>query len=266
MALLAVGASPSRLKDVELHQHDCYEIIVNVEGEGIAEIGGKEYPFTPGSIHVTPPDMPHRKRAEGGFRDLYLNTDILQQSAIPGKRKSGIREPLFLSDDSSGTMQGLLGILLSRYLNQPEEDAMTETLYNAVLQMLEERIRFTPSNPVVSEVIRTITASYSDPDFQVTEALTATGYSKDYLRRCFHEATGMSPHTYLKEIRMRFARRLLERNDLLRLPVSEIALMCGFYDPAYFCRLFRAETGITPTAYQKKHKRQKDASAAVPLV
>jgi len=36
-------------------------------------------------------------------------------------------------------------------------------------------------------------------------------------------------------------------------PVREVALLSGYYDPDYFCRLFRAQTGMTPTAYQKKH-------------
>lgn len=70
MAPLLVGSSPSQLTDHELHSHDCYEIIVNTEGEGVAEIGGREYPFSPGSIHVIPPETPHRKTSPEGFRDI----------------------------------------------------------------------------------------------------------------------------------------------------------------------------------------------------
>ena len=35
--------------------------------------------------------------------------------------------------------------------------------------------------------------------------------------------------------------------------ISEVALLCGYYDPDYFCRLFRARAGMSSTAYQKKH-------------
>ncbi len=249
MALLLVGASPHRLVDHELHSHDCYEIIVNTEGEGTAEIGGREYPFSPGSVHVIPPAIPHRKTAPAGFRDLYLRTDTLDRTGAVRKKGIVLTEPLILSDDSCHTLTNLLTILLSRYLIQKEADAVTETLYDAVLQMVGAGISLPPVNPVVSRVIQTITASYSDPDFQVTDALTATGYSKDHLRRCFQQATGMTPHGYLTDIRIRYAKRLL----LQRLPVSEAALLSGYYDPDYFCRIFRAQTGMTPTAYQKKH-------------
>ena len=249
MALLLVGASPNRLMDHELHSHDCYEIIVNTEGEGTAEIGGKEYPFSPGSVHVIPPGMPHRKTAPGGFRDVYLRADTLNRTDTPQKKERTLAGPLILSDDSCHTMMNLLSILLSRYLIQKETDAVTETMYNAVLQMIEESAALPPIHPVVSQVIQSITASYSDPDFQVTEALTATGYSKDHLRRCFQQATGMTPHEYLTDIRIRYAKRLLIR----RMPISEAALLCGYYDPDYFCRLFRARTGMSPTAYRKNH-------------
>ncbi len=248
MALLLVGASPNRLRDHELHSHDCYEIIVNTEGEGTAEIGGREYPFSPGSVHVIPPKTPHRKAAPGGFQDIYLRTDTLMRTDTPRKKERTLTEPLILADDSCHTMTNLLSILLSRYLIQKETDAVTETMYNAVLQMIEESAALPPIHPVVSQVIQRIAASYSDPDFQVTEALTATGYSKDHLRRCFQQATGMTPHEYLTDIRIRYAKRLLTQ----KIPISEAALLCGYYDPDYFCRLFRAQTGMAPTAYHKK--------------
>ncbi len=248
MALLLVGASPGRLAEYGLHSHDCYEIIVSAEGEGTTEIGGKIYSFFPGAVHVIPPNMPHFKSAAGGFRDLYIRTDSLNRSA--STKKTGVlREPLILADDACHTLTNLMTILLSRYLIQKEEDPVTGTLFYAVLQIIEEKTSVTPVSPVISQVIQSITASYSDPEFQVTEALTATGYSKDHLRRCFQQATGMTPHEYLTDIRIRYAKRLLTQ----KLPVSEAALLSGYYDPDYFCRLFRARTGMTPTAYQKKY-------------
>lgn len=252
MALLLVGASPNRLTDHELHSHDCYEIIVNTEGEGTAEIGGAEYPFAPGSVHVIPRNMEHRKTSPDGFRDIYLRTDTLERTDRPHTGERTLVQPLILTDDSCHTMTHLLSILLSRYLLQKDADAVTETLYNAVLQMIDERIAMPLVHPVVSRVIQSITASYSDPDFQVTDALIETGYSKDHLRRCFQQTTGMTPHAYLTDIRIRYAKRLL----LQKLPVSEVAMLSGFYDPDYFCRLFRKQTGMTPTEYEKKQCAQ----------
>ena len=48
MALLHVGASPTVFTDFPVHEHDCYEIILNVEGTGNARIGGGTTPFPRG--------------------------------------------------------------------------------------------------------------------------------------------------------------------------------------------------------------------------
>ncbi len=91
----------------------------------------------------------------------------------------------------------------------------------------------------------------SDPEFQVTQALLATGYSKDHLRRRFVQVTGMTPGQYLRSLRIRKGKQLLEQKALLHLSVSEIAGLCGFYDPSFFCRVFEKEVGMAPSAYSR---------------
>ena len=264
MALLYVGASPAVFTDCALHNHDCYEIILNVEGTGTAEIGGKEYPFTPGSIHVIPPHTPHRKQAEQGFRDLYLHTDTLQRGDTPQFAAPPMTEPLLLADDGCRTMEGLFSILLGRSQLNRGDDEITQVLFDVVLRLLAEWSQAEPSDPVVSSVIHTIATSYSDPEFEVTQALLATGYSKDHLRRRFTGVPGSTPNQYLRTVRMNHARQLLRQESTLHLSINEIALMCGFYDPSYFCRSFVKETGMTPTAYMRSRQRKSEGQDGDP--
>lgn len=251
MALLSVGASPSVFTDFALHSHDCYEIIVNTEGQGIAVMGEKEVPFSPGTIHIVPPGTLHKKSAAGGFRDMYLHTDSLRRVASSGKENAPLREPILLLDDACRSMEKIVSVLLERWLMNPKSDAVMDSLYDAVLQLIEEGVRQTPPDPVINHLIHIITVSYSNPEFHVTEALEATGYSKDHIRRRFQQATGMTPNEYLKDVRIRYAKRLLREKGKLHFPINEIALMCGYYDPAYFCRLFRKEVGKTPSEFTR---------------
>jgi AraC-like DNA-binding protein len=243
MALLHVGASPVSFTDFAVHSHDCYEIILNEEGTGTAVIGDREYPFSPGTIHIIPPNMPHSKRSPEGFRDIYLHTD-----ALLGLERSAAA-PILLSDDSSHTAESLMSVLLVRYLTEPRSSVVTKTLFDALLELIGELARKEESDPVVDALIHAITSSYNNPEFQVTDALLSTGYSKDHIRRRFRQFTGLTPNAYLRAVRLRYARRLLKQQDTLHLPIHEIALMCGYYDVAYFCRIFRRETGSTPTEY-----------------
>ena len=45
------------------------------------------------------------------------------------------------------------------------------------------------------------------------------------------------------------ARRLLLDPDL---PVSEVAVACGYDDALYFSRVFRRVCGVSPTEYRKR--------------
>lgn len=251
MALLYVGASSAVFTDCAMHNHDCYEIIMNVEGVGTAEIGGREIPFSPGTIHVIPPHTPHRKHADGGFRDLYLHTDSLCRADAPQASFLPLTQPLLLNDDGCHTMENLFQILLARTMLHRGSDPVTEELFDVVLCLIEEWSQSKAKDPVIVSVIHTITASYSDPEFEVTGALLKTGYSKDHLRRRFREVTGTTPVQYLQDVRIRHAKQLLREKSRLHLSVNEIALMCGYYDPAYFCRSFQKLTGMPPSAFSR---------------
>lgn len=61
-------------------------------------------------------------------------------------------------------------------------------------------------------------------------------------RRCF----GVAPREDIIRLRLERACRLLEDAGM---PVADVAERCGFSDPHYFSRLFRARQGCTPTAY-----------------
>jgi signal transduction histidine kinase/AraC-like DNA-binding protein len=74
--------------------------------------------------------------------------------------------------------------------------------------------------------------------------------SARHLDRCFCEQTGITPMTYLNRFRLRQARRLLQNSAL---NIGDIALAVGFADSAYFSRVFRKDTGMSPTDYRRMH-------------
>lgn len=72
--------------------------------------------------------------------------------------------------------------------------------------------------------------------------------SPRHLDRCFCEQLGITPTTYLNRFRIRQAKRFLRSSAL---NISEIASAVGFSDSAYFSRVFRRETGMSPTDYRR---------------
>lgn len=73
--------------------------------------------------------------------------------------------------------------------------------------------------------------------------------SKYHLVRRFKEETGLTPHRFLIQNRVRKAQRLLgESGDM-----AEVALAAGFCDQSHFIRHFQRLIGLTPTAYRSSY-------------
>lgn len=71
--------------------------------------------------------------------------------------------------------------------------------------------------------------------------------SPDYVSRVFRQETGVQLTEYITNIRMEEARHLLSATSL---PVGEVAYKVGYYNIAYFSRVFRIRNGKTPAEYR----------------
>ncbi|WP_434641202.1 AraC family transcriptional regulator [Klebsiella sp. I138] len=72
------------------------------------------------------------------------------------------------------------------------------------------------------------------------------GISRFQLIRGFARETGITPHAYLVQSRVRLARRLLREGH----PPVDAALMAGFADQSHLTRAFQKQFGTTPGSYR----------------
>lgn len=79
------------------------------------------------------------------------------------------------------------------------------------------------------------------------KAVAFSGVPERTLKRRFTNATGMSPITYIQNLRIEEAKRILENE---KTPVEEIAPRVGYEEPASFRRLFKRSTGMTMGQYR----------------
>lgn len=68
------------------------------------------------------------------------------------------------------------------------------------------------------------------------------------LSRLFRREFGVGFSRYLTTLRLESAMALLNSTGI---PVSEVALRCGFSDSSYFIRIFREHFGTTPKNYRR---------------
>jgi transcriptional regulator GlxA family with amidase domain len=83
----------------------------------------------------------------------------------------------------------------------------------------------------------------------VEEVVRRSGIAERMLKRRFTEATGLAPLPYVQQLRVADAKRRLERT---REAVDEIGWRVGYEDPAFFRRLFKRITGVSPAGYRRQ--------------
>lgn len=108
-----------------------------------------------------------------------------------------------------------------------------------------EKITF---NPLI-ENIKNYVEENLKYDFPIASLAAIFGYNEKYLGRTFKKHTGLSITEYTNKRRIEEILPLIENTDI---PITEIALRAGFNSVTYFNRVFKKETGYTPSTIRKK--------------
>jgi two-component system response regulator YesN len=109
----------------------------------------------------------------------------------------------------------------------------------------------TKESPYITEALEYIKTHFTK---NINMAMVANQVSVNYtwFSEKFKEHTGVNFNEYLKRMRLEEAKKLLEKGCY---KVYEVAERSGFSDVKYFMKQFREETGLSPTEWSNKHKK-----------
>ncbi|NET35111.1 MAG: helix-turn-helix transcriptional regulator [Cyanothece sp. SIO1E1] len=93
-----------------------------------------------------------------------------------------------------------------------------------------------------------------DQELRLAGIAKVAGISQYYFARLFKQSTGIAPHQYVIQQRVKRAKQLLEQRGL---QIADIALECGFTSQSQLNKHFRVLTGTTPKAYRKQRDLSK---------
>lgn len=100
----------------------------------------------------------------------------------------------------------------------------------------------TLSDPRLQQAIEYIHA-HLNRDLSLVEIARVTNISPTYFASLFKRATGIAPHKYVIQQRVKRAKLLLLKTDLA---IADIALQVGFSNQSHLTRHFKRLTGMTP--------------------
>jgi AraC family transcriptional regulator len=161
-----------------------------------------------------------------------------------------------VSDGSINVIAATIGAELAQSLLG--RDAMLESLVRQmVVHLLRSHmtipttasIELSRAGPVDRRLRRAIEFMHDNysRELDLEEIASAAYLSAFHFARMFKQIAGVTPHSYLANLRLERARKLLLDTTL---PISEIAAMVGYQSQSHFTRVFRSVTGVTPRAFR----------------
>lgn len=104
----------------------------------------------------------------------------------------------------------------------------------------------------VADAIHTLLSRSKDASVTAIASMMCMSNSQFY--RKMVAITGHTPAAYIQHIRIKKAKKLLDKNPNMKL--IEVAALCGFDVYPNFVRTFKSVCGITPSEYRKRQDRK----------
>lgn len=137
----------------------------------------------------------------------------------------------------------------------PQEKETLEEMYLSLLALCAQicegqKPSHVERNDMILETVKElIHQKYADINLSQQTIAATVKLSSAYLGKLFKDSYQLTLTEYINEIRLKQAQQLLESGDHAVLDIME---KCGYANPSYFFRLFKAKFGSTPKEYRMK--------------
>jgi AraC-like DNA-binding protein len=238
------------------HAHETYTLALIESGVEEFRYGGRLLRAGAGAVALLDPEVVHTGHAgtpEGwSYRVLYPAVGLVR--AVSAELGTGRGTPHFprtvVADPRSARLVRAAHVAAER----GDPLASSSLLHTALAGLLRRYADGPPAaagapppaHPAVRRARDLLHERLTDPP-TLAELAALTGLGPYALLRAFRAETGLPPHAYLNQARVREARRLLDGG----MPPAAVAAGTGFADQAHLTRHFKRIMGVPPAAYAR---------------
>ena len=249
------------------HSHEGYALGVIESGALGFDYRGSHVVAPAGSINMAVPDEPHTGEAaveEGwSYRMFYLETELLREAASQMEDRPS-QAPFFKSGvvhdpRLAGVVRGLHQDLEQGDLSLLAGQSRLLGLLAAVIRRHASegyRVKTIGREPGPVKRARDYLEACYRENVSLDDLSQAAYLSPFYLIRVFRRETGLTPHSYLNQVRVNRCKALLAQGWT----ISAAALETGFVDQSHLTRQFKRHLGITPGQYRRAVGSSKPSS------
>ena len=120
-------------------------------------------------------------------------------------------------------------------------------------EKVEQRKIQTPDDALMQRVMEVINENISDSDLSVDMIAQKVGISRVHLHRKMKELTNQTPHSFIRNIRLQQAAKLLKDG---KQSITDVMYICGFSNSASFSTMFKNLYGCSPREYMQNATKE----------
>lgn len=240
------------------HRHArLHQILIIIEGGGKAIMESNVYPLTSSTVINVPIGCVHgfsfTKNTEGLV--VTIGAEVMDEMLrASGGVKIAVSQACVFpnTQEIRDTMQNIAEEHSNRHSARAHIlKALSALLIGCVARTISDagvRAQRIGSDPIYHRLEDLIDDKYLE-HWGVSKYANALAISPGHLSRVARATTGLSASRLIEERIIREARRHLAYTNL---SISEIAYQLGFFDPAYFSRVFTRTTGVSPRVFRTR--------------
>ena len=235
-------------------------------GERVLSCKNREYAIKQGDVLVFGPGDSHACVQSGGtldYRGFNIPREVmldLTEEATGRRELPGFSRSVISDGETACCLRSLHKLVMEGSREFGKEEALL-LLISLLLRQCGQP--FEGGIPECQDEIERACA-YMEQHYaeriHLDQLCRCAGLSKSALLRAFARSKGITPYSYLENVRIGKAKKLLEQG----VPPVEAALRTGFSDQSHFTNYFNRLIGLTPGSYRDIFKDTEELPGAVP--
>lgn len=239
------------------HRDDYYIIVLVTRGTVAVAVDFEDVTISAGEAIVVSPSQVHSSSsaagdAEGWF--MAVASEYFTPREIDAAARYALHTaPIAFDEKTSDDIVRLFGILLRRIGDTSVAQPLASAIKSLVFSGMTEgngRGNADRYMAIVTRLKKLIDANLKE-EKRPSRYAEMLNISEVYLNEAVKKATGLSVGAFIRGQVVLAAKRHLVYTSL---SASEIALELGYEDYAYFSKLFKKDTGVSPTQYRRNLK------------
>ncbi len=214
------------------------------------------------SLSYIPGEFAVQGRAEGITRirhlDLHFNEAALVRRFGNSLDRDRLAEPrLAFADPAIAQIATLIAeeCTSDRPMHRRYGEGLVDALMARLFTIVEpaRRVRQGLTRRQLKLVTDYLEERSLEP-FRLGDVAALAGLSQTHFSHAFKASTGLPPHSWHMQARVRRVQAMLQSTDM---SLTEAAIASGFNDQAHFTRVFKLLVGTTPAAWRRALPQRK---------